>query len=50
MANNVKDTEHTRHISIRMHLVRNGGECNLHKKACYEGDLQLTDIGTNNVI
>ena len=32
ITNNGKDTKHTRHISIRMHSVRNGEECNLHKK------------------
>ena len=31
MANNGKDTKHTRHITSRMHLVRNGEKCKMHK-------------------
>ena len=31
MGNNGKDTKHTRHISRRMYLVRNGEKCNVHK-------------------
>ena len=31
MAKNGKDTKHTRHISRRMHFVRNGEKCKMHK-------------------
>ena len=31
MAKNSKDTKHTRHITRRMHLVRNGEKCKMHK-------------------
>ena len=31
MAKNGKDTKHTRHIARRMHFVRNGEKCNMHK-------------------
>ena len=41
MANNGKDTKHTREISRRMNFVRNGDECNLHKTVWCEGGLQL---------
>ena len=43
MAKNYKDTKHTRHISIRMHFLINGEECNLHKTVWYEGGLQLVE-------
>ena len=49
MANNRKDTKHTIHIARRMHFVRNGEKCNMHKIDWCEGGLQLSDIGTNNV-
>ena len=49
MAKNGKDTKHTRHISRRMHFVRNGEKCNMHKIYWCEGGLQLSDIGTKNV-
>ena len=31
MANNGKDTKHTRHIARRIHFVRNGETCKMHK-------------------
>ena len=31
MAKNGKDTKHTRHISRRIHFVRNGEKCKMHK-------------------
>ena len=31
MANNGKDTKHTRHISSRMHFVRNVEKCKMQK-------------------
>ena len=49
MANNGKDTKHTRHIESKMHFVRNGEKCNMHKMDWCEGGLQLADIGTKNV-
>ena len=49
MANNGKDTKHTRHISRRMHFVRNGEKCKMHKIDWCEVDLQLEDIGNKNV-
>ena len=49
MANNGRDTKHTRHIARRMHLVRNGEKLNMHKIDWCEGGLQLADIGTKNV-
>ena len=49
MANNGKDTKHIRHISSRMHFVRNGEKCKIHNIYGCEGGLQLADIGTNNV-
>ena len=49
MANNGKDTKHTRHIARRMHFVRNGEKCKMHKIDWCEGGLQLEDIDTKNV-
>ena len=31
MSKNGIDTKHTRHIARRMHFVRNGEKCNMHK-------------------
>ena len=39
MANNGKDTEHTRNIARRMHFVRNGEKCKMHKIDWCEGGL-----------
>ena len=49
MAKNGKDTKNTRHIERRMHFVRNGEKCKMHKIYWCEGGLQLADIGTKNV-
>ena len=49
MAKNIKYTKHTRHISRRMHFVRNGEKCKMHKIDWCEGGLQLADIATKNV-
>ena len=49
MANNGKDTKHTRHIARIMHFVRNGEKCKMHKIDWCEGGLQLAYIGTKNV-
>ena len=49
MANNGKGTKHTRHIARRIHFVRNGEKCKMHKIDWCEGGLQLSDIDTKNV-
>ena len=49
MANNGRDTKHTRHIARRMYFVRNGEKCKMHKIEWCEGGLQLADICTKNV-
>ena len=49
MDKNGKDTKHTRHISRRMHFVRNGEKCKMNKINWCEGVLQLADIGTKNL-
>ena len=49
MANNGKDTKHTRHIARRIHFVRNGEKCKMQKIDWCEGGLQLADIVTKNV-
>ena len=49
MAKNCKDTKHTIHIARRIHFVRNGEKCKMHKIDWCEGGLQLADIGTKNV-
>ena len=48
MANNGKDTKHTRHISRRINFVRNGEKCKMHKIECFKGGLKLADISTKN--
>ena len=49
MAKNGMDTKHTSHIARRIHFVRNGEKCKMHKIDWWKGGLQLADIGTNNV-
>ena len=49
MAKNGRYTKNTRHIARRIHFVRNGEKCNMHKIEWCEGGLQLADIGTKNV-
>ena len=49
MVKNGKDTKHPRHISRRMHFVRNGEKFKVHNIYWCEGGLQLTDIDTKNV-
>ena len=49
MAKNGKDTKHTRHIAMRIHLVRNGEKFKIHNIDWCEGGLQLAEIGTKNV-
>ena len=49
MAKNGKDTKHTRQITRRIHLVRNGEKCKMHKMNWCEGGPQLEYIATMNV-
>ena len=49
MANNGKDNKHTRRIKRRVHFVRNGENCKMHKIYWCEGGMQLADIATKNV-
>ena len=49
MAKNGKGTKHTRHITRKMYLVRNGEKCKIHKIDWWEGGLQLADNATKNV-
>ena len=49
MANNGRDTKHTRHIARRIHFVITGEKCKMHKIYWFEGGLQLADIGTKNL-
>ena len=49
MDNNGKYTIHTRHIFRRIHLVRNGEDCNFHQTVCCEGGMQMADVGIKNV-
>ena len=49
MANNGKYAKHTRHIARRIHFLRNGENCKMHKIDWCEGGLQCSDIGTNNL-
>ena len=49
MAKNGKDTKHNRYIARRMHFVRNGEKCKMHKIYWCEGGLQLAYIGTKNI-
>ena len=48
VANNGKDTKHTRNIARRMHFVRNGEKFKIHNIDWCEGGLQLADIATKN--
>ena len=48
MANNVKDANHTNHISRRVYFVMNGEKCKMHKIDWFEGGLKFSDIATNN--
>ena len=49
MSKNGKDTKQTRHISGRIHFVRNGEKCKIHNIDWCEGAVQLADIATKNV-
>ena len=49
MAKNGRYTKHTRHIARRMHFVRNGEKCKMHKIDWCERGLQLAEIVTKDV-
>ena len=49
MTKNSKATQNTRHIARRLHLVRNGENCKMHKIDWCKGGLKLEDIATKNV-
>ena len=49
MAKNGRDPKHIRNFARRMHFVRNGEKCKMHKVEWCEGGLQLADISTKNV-
>ena len=49
MANNRKDTKHTRNITRIIHLVTNGEKCKMHKIDWCEVGLQLAYISSKNV-
>ena len=48
MTKNCKDTNHTRHISRRLYLVRNVENRKMHNIEWCEAGLQLTEVSTNN--
>ena len=49
MFKNGKDTKQKRHIASRMHLVRNGEKCKMHKIDWCEEGMKLADIATKDV-
>ena len=49
MYKNGKDTKYARHISIRIHFVRNSEDFNLQNAVWCDVGLDLADIGTKNV-
>ena len=49
MANNGKDTKHTRHIARKIHFLRKEEKCKMHKINWCEGGMQLAEIGTKNL-
>ena len=49
IAKNGKDSKHTRHISRRVHFIKNGEKCNMQNIDWCEGGLQLAYIATKNV-
>ena len=50
MDNNGKYTNPTGKISRRVHFVKNGEKCRMHKIDWCEGGIQLEDIATKNVV
>ena len=49
MAKNGKDNKHTRHISRRVHFIRNVEKCKMHNIYWCEVGLRLEDIAAKNV-
>ena len=49
MANNFKDTNHTRNIYRRVNFVSNDKKCKVKNIDCREGGLHLADIETKIV-
>ena len=49
MAKNGKDTNHTRHITRRIHFLRNSEKLKKNNIDWCEGGMQLSDIATKNV-
>ena len=49
MANNGKDTNHTGHIDIKVHFIRNGENSTMHNIDWFEEGIQLADIANKNV-
>ena len=49
IAKNGKGTKHTRHIARRMHFIRNGEKCKMHKIDWCKVVLQMAGIVTKNV-
>ena len=49
MDKNCKNPKNTRHISSRVHFIRNGKSYNMHKIDWCEVGMQLSDIPNNNV-
>ena len=49
MAKNGRDTNHTRHISIIVNVLRNGKKLKTHKIEWCEVVLKLADIETKNI-
>ena len=49
MANDVKYNNHTRHITRRVHFLKNGKNCKMHKIDWCERGLKLEDIATKTV-
>ena len=49
MANNGKNTKHTRHIAIRINFVRNGEKFKMHNIDWFEVGQKLADIATKTV-
>ena len=49
MDNNGKYTNHTRHISGRLNVLRNSESCKMNKIDWCEGGLKLADIEAKNV-
>ena len=49
MANNGKDTKHTRHISIQVHFMRNGDKCKMNNIDWCKRDMKISYIAAKNI-